>query len=35
MKGCEGTDGIKNDADRANVIVWLNSLSDNPLPLPK
>ena len=26
--------GIKNDADRANVIDWLHTLSDNPLPLP-
>jgi cytochrome c len=27
--------GIKNDQERANVIAWLNSLSDKPLPLPK
>jgi len=27
--------GIKNDSDRANVIAWLNTLSDNPAPLPK
>jgi cytochrome c len=27
--------GIKNDQDRANVIAWLNTLSDKPLPLPK
>lgn len=26
--------GIKNDADRANVIAWLRTLSDNPVPLP-
>ena len=25
--------GIKTDQDRANVIAWLNSLSDNPQPL--
>jgi cytochrome c len=25
--------GIKNDQDRANVIAWLNTLSDNPKPL--
>jgi cytochrome c len=27
--------GIKNDSDRANVIAWLRTLSDNPEPLPK
>ena len=27
--------GLKNDQDRANVIAWLNSQSDKPLPLPK
>jgi len=27
--------GIKNDQDRANVIAWLNTQSDKPLPLPK
>jgi cytochrome c len=27
--------GIKNDQDRANVIAWLNTLSDSPQPLPK
>ena len=27
--------GIKNDSDRANVIAWLRTLSDNPVPLPK
>lgn len=27
--------GIKNDQDRANVIAWLNTLSDSPKPLPK
>jgi len=27
--------GIKNDQDRANVIAWLRTLSDNPVPLPK
>lgn len=27
--------GIKNDSDRANVIAWLRSLSDSPVPLPK
>lgn len=27
--------GIKNDTDRANVIAWLRSLSDSPVPLPK
>ena len=27
--------GIKSDADRANVIAWLRTLSDSPLPLPK
>ncbi len=26
--------GIKNDADRANVIAWLRTLSDHPEPLP-
>jgi cytochrome c len=26
--------GIKNDADRANVIAWLRSLADQPEPLP-
>ena len=26
--------GIKNDSDRANVIVWLRTLSDSPVPLP-
>jgi len=25
--------GIKNDQDRANVIAWLRTLSDNPVPL--
>jgi cytochrome c len=25
--------GIKNDQDRANVIAWLNTQSDKPLPL--
>lgn len=29
-----GFAGIKNDADRANLIAWLNSNSDTPLPLP-
>jgi len=27
--------GIKNDADRANVIAWLRTLSDSPVALPK
>jgi cytochrome c len=27
--------GIHNDQDRANVIAYLNSLSDAPQPLPK
>jgi cytochrome c len=27
--------GIKNDQDRANVIAWLRSLADAPVPLPK
>jgi cytochrome c len=27
--------GIKSDADRANVIAWLRTLSDSPVPLPK
>jgi cytochrome c len=27
--------GIKSDTDRANVIAWLNTQSDKPLPLPK
>lgn len=27
--------GIKNDSDRANVIAWLRTLSDSPVPLPK
>ena len=27
--------GIKNDQDRANVIAWLRTLSDNPEPPPK
>ncbi len=27
--------GIRNDQDRANVIAYLDSLSDAPLPLPK
>ena len=27
--------GIKNDQDRANVIAWLRTLSDNPVPLPE
>ena len=27
--------GIKSDTDRANVIAWLRTLSDNPVPLPK
>jgi cytochrome c len=27
--------GIKKDSDRANVIAWLRTLSDNPVPLPK
>jgi cytochrome c len=27
--------GIKNDQDRANVIAWLRTLSDSPVPLPK
>jgi len=26
--------GIKNDTDRANVIAWLRTLADNPVPLP-
>jgi cytochrome c len=26
--------GVKNDQDRANVIAYLRSLSDSPLPLP-
>jgi len=26
--------GIKNDTDRANVIAWLRTLSDNPVALP-
>jgi cytochrome c len=26
--------GIKNDQDRANVIAWLRTLSDSPVPLP-
>ena len=27
--------GLKNDQDRANVIAWLNTHADKPLPLPK
>ncbi len=27
--------GVKNPQDRANLIAYLNTLSDNPLPLPK
>ncbi len=27
--------GIKNDADRANVIAWLRTLADSPVALPK
>lgn len=27
--------GIKNDQDRANVIAYLRTLSDSPVPLPK
>jgi cytochrome c len=27
--------GIKNDQDRANVIAWLRTLSDDPVPLAK
>lgn len=27
--------GITNDQDRANVIAYLRTLSDNPVPLPK
>jgi len=27
--------GIKDDGERANVILWLRTLSDNPQPLPK
>jgi cytochrome c len=27
--------GLKNDQDRANVIAWLRTLSDSPVPLPK
>ena len=27
--------GIKNDAERANVIAWLRTLSDSPVALPK
>lgn len=27
--------GVKDDQTRANIIAWLNTLSDNPLPLPK
>jgi len=26
--------GIKNDQDRANVIAWLRTVSDSPVPLP-
>jgi cytochrome c len=26
--------GVKNDTDRANVIAWLRTLSDSPVPLP-
>jgi cytochrome c len=26
--------GIKNDKERANVIAYLRTLSDNPKPLP-
>ena len=26
--------GIKNDKDRANLILWIRSLSSNPAPLP-
>lgn len=26
--------GIKNDTDRANVIAWLRTLADSPVPLP-
>ncbi len=26
--------GIKSDKDRANLILWLRNLSDNPVPLP-
>ena len=27
--------GIKSDTDRANVIAWLATLADTPVPLPK
>jgi cytochrome c len=27
--------GIKNDQQRADVIAYLHTLSDNPVPLPK
>ncbi|MDX2027724.1 MAG: cytochrome c family protein [Alphaproteobacteria bacterium] len=27
--------GIKNDSDRANVIAWMRTLADSPVPLPK
>lgn len=27
--------GVKNDQDRANLIAWLRTLSDSPVPLPQ
>jgi len=29
-----GFGGLKNDKDRASVILYLNQNSDNPIPLP-
>ena len=30
-----GFAGIKDDQTRANVIAWLRTLADTPVPLPK
>ena len=27
--------GLKNVEDRANIILWLRQLSENPVPLPE
>jgi cytochrome c len=27
--------GLKNDQERANVIAWLRTLADSPVPLPQ
>ena len=29
-----GFAGLKDEKDRASVILYLNQMSDNPLPLP-